>query len=148
MRSPDRLFLMMLIFLVIAAIFIYFDRFADCRRRIVSQPREIVPRGDLVDYENSTTGIFNAAAPSVVYIFTENAESGIFGRREIRQGAGSGFLWDGYGHVVTNFHFIQGAQNIQVRLDTGEVIRATFVGGSPDHDLAVIRLRNTPASIQ
>jgi 2-alkenal reductase len=57
-------------------------------------------------------------------------------------------LWDGYGHVVTNFHVIQGAQSIQVRLDTGEAIRATYVGGSPDHDLAVIRLRSTPDSIR
>jgi 2-alkenal reductase len=148
MRSSNRLLFMLLIFLVATAIFIYFDRFADRGRRIVSQPREIVPRGDLADFENSTISIFNAAAPSVVYIFTENAESGFFGRREMRQGAGSGFLWDGYGHVVTNFHVIQGAQGIQVRLDTGEAIRATYVGGSPDHDLAVIRLRSTPASIR
>ncbi|NNL75123.1 MAG: trypsin-like serine protease [Desulfobacterales bacterium] len=139
---------MVLIILIFAAIFIYFDRFDDRGRRIVSQPREIVPRGDLADYENSTISIFNAAAPSVVYIFTENSQSGFFGRREIRQGAGSGFLWDGYGHVVTNFHVIQEAQSIQVRLDTGEAIRATYVGGSPDHDLAVIRLRNTPASVR
>ncbi|MGD8992124.1 MAG: trypsin-like peptidase domain-containing protein [Desulfobacterales bacterium] len=148
MRSPNRLLFVILIFFAIAAIFIYFDRFADRGRRIVSQPREILPRGNLADYENSTINIFNAAAPSVVYIFTENAESGFFGRRQIRQGAGSGFLWDGYGHIVTNFHVIQGAQTIQVRLDTGEAIRATYVGGSPDHDLAVIRLRSAPESIR
>jgi len=148
MRSPNRLTLFILISVVIAVFFIYIDRFGDRGRRIVSQPREIVPRGDLADYENSTISIFNAAAPSVVYIFTENAQSGFFGRREIRQGAGSGFLWDDYGHVVTNFHVIQGAQSIQVRLDTGEALRATYVGGSPDHDLAVIRLRSTPASIR
>ncbi len=148
MRSPNRLSLFILISVVIAVFFIYIDRFGDRGRRIVSQPREIVPRGDLADFENSTISIFNAAAPSVVYIFTENAESGFFGRREIRQGAGSGFLWDGYGHVVTNFHVIQGAQSIQVRLDTGEALRATYVGGSPDHDLAVVRLRSTPASIR
>ena len=148
MQSQNRILLVILLFIVVAAGFFYFDRFADRGRRIVSQPREVVPRGDLADFENSTISIFNAAAPSVVYIFTENAESGFFGRRQIRQGAGSGFLWDGYGHVVTNFHVIQGAQSIQVRLDTGEAIRATYVGGSPDHDLAVIRLRSTPASIQ
>ena len=134
--------------MIIAAAFIYFDRFADRGRRIVSQPREILPRGDLADFEKSTITIFNSAAPSVVYIFTENAESGFFGRREVRQGAGSGLLWDHHGHVVTNFHVIQGAQSIQVRLDTGEAIRATYVGGSPDHDLAVIRLRSTPESIR
>ncbi|MBW2410085.1 MAG: trypsin-like peptidase domain-containing protein, partial [Deltaproteobacteria bacterium] len=137
-----------LLFLVIVTGLIYYNRFADRGRRIVSQPREILPRGDLADFEKSTITIFNSAAPSVVYIFTENAESGFFGRRSIQQGAGSGFLWDRHGHVVTNFHVIQGSQSIQVRLDSGEAIRATFVGGSPDHDLAVIRLRNTPENIQ
>ena len=148
MLSQNRLVLMILIFLTIVAAFNYFNRFADRRRIIVSQPREILPRGDLADFEKSTITIFNSAAPSVVYIFTENAESGFFGRREIQQGAGSGFLWDRYGHVVTNFHVIQGSQSIQVRLDSGEAIRATYVGGSPDHDLAIVRLRSTPSNIQ
>jgi len=133
---------------MIAAAFIYFNHFADRGRRIVSQPREILPRGDLADFEKSTITIFNSSAPSVVYIFTENAQSGFFGRREVQQGAGSGFLWDNHGHVVTNFHVIQGSQSIQVRLDSGEAIRATYVGGSPDHDLAIIRLRSTPQSIR
>jgi 2-alkenal reductase len=148
MRSQNRLTLIVLMCLIIAAAIIYFEWFSDRWHRIVSQPREIVPRGDLADFEKSTIGIFNAAAPSVVYIFTENAEVGFFGRREIRQGAGSGFLWDHHGHVVTNFHVIQGAERIQVRLDSGKAIGATYVGGSPDHDLAVIRLRSKPQSVQ
>ena len=148
MPSQNRLVFIVLISLVIVAVFTYFNHFADRGRRIVSQPREILPRGDLADFEKSTITIFNSAAPSVVYIFTENAQSGFFGRREVQQGAGSGFLWDNYGHVVTNFHVIQGSQSIQVRLDSGEAIRATYVGGSPDHDLAIIRLRSTPQSIR
>ena len=47
MRSPNRLFFVIFILSVITAIFIYFDRFADRGRRIVSQPRVIVPRGNL-----------------------------------------------------------------------------------------------------
>ena len=80
---------------------------------MVSYPHDLVRF-----HKKSTIDIFNSAAPSVVYIFTENAESGIFGRREIQRGAGSGFLWDRHGHVVTNFHVIQGSQSIQVRLDS------------------------------
>lgn len=148
MRSQNRYVFLIIVCLILAAAFIYFERFADRGRRIVSTPREILPRGDLAEFEKSTINIFNSAAPSVVYIFTENAESGFFGRREIQQGAGSGFLWDRFGHVVTNFHVIQDAQSIQVRLDSGEAIRATYVGGSPDHDLAVIRLRSTPQNIR
>ena len=110
---------------------------------MVSYPHDLVRF-----HKKSTIDIFNSAAPSGVYIFTENAESGIIGRRGIQRGAGSGFLWDRHGHVVTNFHVIQGSQSIQVRLDSGEAIRATYVGGSPDHDLAIIRLRSTPQSIR
>ena len=148
MRSRHRYVFMILICLFLAAAFIYCERFDDRGRRVVSTPREIVPRGDLAEFEKSTISIFNSAAPSVVYIFTERAESGFFGRQEIQQGAGSGFLWDRFGHVVTNFHVIQDAQSIQVRLDSGEAIPATYVGGSPDHDLAVIRLRSTPQNIR
>ena len=148
MRSQNRLVFIIIICLVVAAAFTYLNRFADRGRRIDSQPREILPRGDLAEFERSTINIFNSAAPSVVYIFTENAQSRFFGRREVQQGAGSGFLWDRHGHVVTNFHVIQGSQSIQVRLDTGEAIRATYVGGSPDHDLAIIRLRSMPQSIR
>jgi 2-alkenal reductase len=113
-----------------------------------SQPRIVEPRGELADFEKATIEIFNRTSPSVVYIFTENAVSGFFGTSEIRQGAGSGFLWDRFGHVVTNFHVVQGAERIQVRLNTGEALEATYVGGSQDHDLAVIRLRSVPAHIQ
>jgi 2-alkenal reductase len=148
MGSQNRFYYIIAIFLIIAAAYMYFNRFADRGRRIIAEPREILPRGDLAEFEKSTITIFNSAAPSVVYIFTENAQSGFFGRRGLQQGAGSGFLWDSYGHIVTNFHVIQGAQSIQVRLDTGEAIRATYVGGSPDHDLAVIRLRSTPQGIR
>ena len=134
--------------LAVAALFLYFDPFGGRGRRTVSTPRDIVPRGDLASFEETTITIFNAAAPSVVYIFTENAVAGFFGARQIRQGNGSGFLWDEHGHVVTNYHVVEGARRVQVRLDSGEAIEATFVGGSPDHDLAVIRLRSVPAKIQ
>ena len=134
--------------LLVAGAWVTFERFLGHNRYMDSQPRAIAPRGELADFEKSTIAIFNAASPSVVYIFTENAVSGFFGAQQIREGAGSGFLWDRYGHVVTNFHVVHGARRISVRLDSGEAIEATYVGGSQDHDLAVIRLRSTPEAIQ
>ena len=136
------------ILLILAALFYYYAPFGARQGRIVSTPRDILPRGDLAGFEKATIAIFNAAAPSVVYIFTENAVTGFFGTRQIRQGNGSGFLWDAHGHVVTNFHVVQGARRVQVRLESGEAIDATYVGSSPDHDLAVIRLRTVPSRIQ
>jgi 2-alkenal reductase len=126
----------------------YYQWFSERSRFANSQPRTIAPRGELADFEKATIAIFNRTAPSVAYIFTENAVRGFFGTRQIRQGAGSGFLWDQYGHIVTNFHVVQGAERIQVRLDSGEAIEATYVGGSQDYDLAVIRLRSVPAHTQ
>ncbi|MGD9249409.1 MAG: trypsin-like peptidase domain-containing protein, partial [Desulfobacteraceae bacterium] len=119
----------------------YLQRYSDQEQLMESQPRVIEPRGELANFEKATISIFNIAAPSVAYIFTENAVRGFFGTREVRQGAGSGFLWDRHGHVVTNYHVIQGAERIQVRMNDGEAIDATYVGGTRDYDLAVVRLR-------
>ncbi len=146
MRNRTGMFLILL--LALAALFYYYVPFGPREGRIVSVPREIMPRGDLASYEKSTIEIFNTSAPSVVYIFTENAVRGFFGNRQIQQGNGSGFLWDTRGHVVTNFHVLEGARRVQVRLDSGEAIDAAFVGSSPDHDLAVIRLRTVPSRLQ
>jgi 2-alkenal reductase len=148
MHRLNRFTLLIIIALVAASGLFFWNRLADEKRRIDSHTREIMPRGSLAEIEKTTISIFNAAAPSVVYIFTENAVAGFFGTREVRQGAGSGFLWDGNGHVVTNFHVIEGARRVQVRLDSGEAIEATYVGGAPDYDLAVIRLRRPLSAIQ
>ncbi len=129
---------------VVAAVF--FD--VPGRRKAVDvEPRTVSPRGELAAFEHSTIALFDQAAPSVVYLFTENAVRDIFGTRQIQEGAGSGFLWDRQGHVVTNFHVLEGARRIQVRLDSGEAIEGTLVGGSPDHDLAVVRLRSMPQDL-
>lgn len=147
MGRYSRFFILGGIVIILITLGIVMDRPSRQSRHPVSKPRVVSARGELANYEMSTISIFNHAAPSVVYIFTENAVSGFFGMQEVRQGAGSGFLWDTSGHIVTNFHVLKGAQRIQVRLDSGEAIDASFVGGSPDHDLAVIRLRSIPDDI-
>jgi 2-alkenal reductase len=102
------------------------------------EPRIVTPRGSLTDLEQSTVELFRNTAPSVVYIFTEgNGGDG--------GGAGSGFIWDRAGHVVTNNHVIAGAARVTVRLDSGELAAASVVGSAPDYDLAVIRLEGTRA---
>ncbi len=148
MQPIKRLFLFIILSIVVVGSFIFWQQNVDNQKRIESHTREITPRGILADFETTTISIFNQAAPSVVYIFTERAVSDFFGSRDIRQGAGSGFLWDVNGHVVTNYHVIEGAQRIQVRLESGEAIEATFVGGAAEYDLAVIRLRRNPDNIQ
>lgn len=114
-----------------------------------AQPRVVTPRADLAENEKSTIALFEQAAPSVVYIFTRvDAPISGFGSSQGRTGAGSGFVWDQAGHVVTNFHVVEGAGRVGVRLDSGRTIQAVVVGASPDHDLAVIRIESGRERLQ
>lgn len=130
--------------LLIATVWIG-DRFIRGVLLTADEPRTVTPRGELAPVERMASELFANAAPSVAYIFTEVTPSGLFGAEQTRGGAGSGFIWDRAGHVVTNFHVIQGASRVRVRLDTGEAAEATVVGVDPDNDLAVLRMRETRA---
>lgn len=114
----------------------------------MEEPYVVTARGDLAEFEALTNQIFEAAAPSVAYIFTEeSAAAGSFARRQPR-GAGSGFVWDAAGHIVTNFHVVSNAQSVRVRLDKGEPVPAVVVGSAPEYDLAVLRLSHTRATLR
>lgn len=114
----------------------------------LDKPRTVAPRGDLAEFERVSTELFEAAAPAVAYIFTETSSGSPFDKSDPQSGAGSGFVWDGAGHVVTNFHVVQEADRIAVRLYSGEAIPATLVGAAPDYDLAVLRLSTSSASLR
>src|SRR5690606_17468260 len=58
----------------------------------------------------------------------------------VPRGTGSGFIWDDAGHVVTNFHVIQGASEATVKLADGRDYQAALVGTSPAHDIAVLKI--------
>lgn len=60
--------------------------------------------------------------------------------------AGSGFILDHKGHILTNYHVVEGAQRIQVTLFNGETFDAELVGADPINDMAVIRI-SAPAEV-
>ncbi len=107
-----------------------------------AQPRAVTPRGDLMELEKTTIAIYKQAKPSVVHItsLVQQQSFGAFNPQEVPEGTGSGFIWDQGGHVVTNFHVIKGADAAQVTLDDGSTYRAALVGGSPEKDMAVLRI--------
>jgi len=108
-----------------------------------AEPRPVTARGDLSGEEQTTVTIFKRASPSVVYITTLQRVMNPWTRDvfSVPQGTGSGFIWDDLGHVVTNNHVIAEASEAKVRLNDGRSYRAVLVGSSPDHDLAVLRIR-------
>lgn len=57
-----------------------------------------------------------------------------------QQGLGSGFVWDKDGHIVTNYHVVESASDIQVTFYDGRTAQATVVGTDPDSDLAVLHV--------
>jgi serine protease Do len=59
-----------------------------------------------------------------------------------RRGAGTGFLIDDEGHILTNHHVIDGAERITVKLADGRSLRAAVVGSDPDTDIALIRVQS------
>jgi serine protease Do len=59
-----------------------------------------------------------------------------------RHGAGTGFLIDSEGHILTNHHVIDGADRITVKLTDGRSLRAQVIGSDPDTDIALIRVES------
>ncbi|MFN3702071.1 S1C family serine protease [Thermomonas sp.] len=104
--------------------------------------RTVTPRGDLAADEKATIELFDKSRASVVYITTAQLVRDAWSRNvfSVPRGTGSGFIWDEAGHVVTNFHVIQGASSATVKLADGRDYQAVLVGTSPAHDIAVLKI--------
>lgn len=104
--------------------------------------RTVMARGDLAADEKTTIELFEKSRASVVYITTAQLVRDVWTRNvfSVPRGTGSGFIWDDAGHVVTNFHVIQGASEATVKLADGRDYQAALVGTSPAHDIAVLKI--------
>jgi S1-C subfamily serine protease len=105
-------------------------------------PRAAAVRPGLDAEERKTIELFQTASVSVVYITTRVQRMDFWTRNvfEVPQGTGSGFIWDEQGHVVTNYHVVQDADAAKVTLGEQDY-DASLVGGAPELDLAVLRIR-------
>ena len=68
-------------------------------------------------------------------------------QQQIRQGAGSGFVIDPRGYILTNNHVVEGAFNIRVKFDDGRTLEAEVLGRDPLTDVALIKLKSAPSNI-
>lgn len=84
--------------------------------------------------------VFNKLNPSLVSITSIGNRSVPFGSSS----QGSGFFYNKRGHIVTNYHVVEGSNVIRVTLPSGEVVRADLIGGDPYTDLAVLKVDVDP----
>ena len=104
---------------------------------------------DLTAEERRTIEIFRRASASVVHIANIAVRQDLFSLdvQQVQQGTGSGFVWDTNGHIVTNFHVIDGGDSFRVRLADQSEHAAKVVGYAPDKDLAVLRINAPPGRL-
>ncbi|GIX03317.1 MAG: 2-alkenal reductase [Planctomycetaceae bacterium] len=107
------------------------------------QPRPIQPRGELGEDEKTTIAIFKNASPSVVHVSTAARVRDPFSWNilEIPEGSGTGFIWDEQGHIVTNYHVVEGGHHFEVILADNQRYHAEIVGSDPTKDLAVLKIQ-------
>ncbi len=105
-------------------------------------PRAIAPRGPLAADELANIELFRRTSPSVVHITSLGVQRELFSLnvQQVPRGTGTGFVWDDSGHIVTNFHVIQGGNGARVTLADQTTFDAAVVGAFPDRDLAVLRI--------
>ena len=90
--------------------------------------------------ESENVRIYKQASPAVANIVTRMVQYDFFLNPVPVEGAGSGFLFDTQGHILTNYHVVAGAQTIQVTLGDQSRYIATYIGADTRNDIALIQI--------
>jgi S1-C subfamily serine protease len=145
---PRRLSLPLRLLLVLPVVALAFYLGANWRERVIERsaaaPRTVAD-ATLRQSELETIELFRRASPSVVFITTLSRRRMLFDPRvfEVPSGNGSGFVWDKQGHVVTNYHVVQGVtrgERVLIKLADQSEWEAELVGIAPEKDLAVLEI--------
>ena len=126
-----------------AAAFLALPACVDSRTETAAAvPRPVSPRGALAADELANIDLFKRASPSVVHITSLATQRDLFSInvQQVPRGSGTGFVWDERGHIVTNFHVLQGGSAFSVTLADQSSWPAKVVGFFPDRDLAVVKI--------
>ncbi len=115
------------------------------------EPKPIAQRPDdkLGADEQATIDVFEKFSRSVVHVTSLASRRNLMTLdvTEIPQGTGTGFVWDQQGHIVTNFHVVQGGDRASVTLNDGSTYAATIIGTAPDKDIAVLHIDAPPTKM-
>jgi|SRR5579871_749098 S1-C subfamily serine protease len=94
----------------------------------------------LTDEESINVRVYRQASPAVANILTKATEYDFFMDPVPVEGAGSGFVIDTKGYILTNNHVVEGAQSIEVVLGDQSRYPAKIVGADPRNDVALIKI--------
>jgi S1-C subfamily serine protease len=92
--------------------------------------------------EQNNIAVYKKALPAVVNITSTAVAYDFFYGAVPQQGMGSGFVIDAEGHILTNFHVVEGARQLEVTTSDKKKYKAQIIGTDPVHDLAVIQIPN------
>ncbi len=106
---------------------------------------ENAPQGitepSVVSDEQNSIEVYRTLSPGVAFITTTSYQQDVFGDTEEGRGSGSGSVIDNQGHILTNYHVIEGTQvKLNVSLGGGKTYPAEVIGADPDTDLAIIKI--------
>ena len=99
---------------------------------------------DMLPEERVAVAVYEMVNRCVVNISTRSMKQNTFFLHETpSEGSGSGSVIDKSGHILTNYHVIEGAREVQVTLSDGKTLEAQLVGADPVNDIAVIKIDTT-----
>lgn len=93
-----------------------------------------------VSDEQNSIEVYRSISPGVAFINTTSYRENVWGGVQEGKGNGSGSVIDNQGHILTNYHVVEGAQKLTVSFGGDKVYEAKYVGGDVDTDLAVIKI--------
>src|SRR5579871_3794799 len=102
---------------------------------------EAAPGETLDGEEQNNISVYRKNIPSVVNVTSRAMTFDFFYGLVPQEGQGSGFVIDKEGHILTNYHVIADARQVEVTMHNRKKYKATVVGTDPAHDLAVIQIK-------
>ena len=134
-----RRFILAAVVLMLVTLACVFNPLAFLDQAATVQNGEVVTRIKTVVFnEGDLPELYLAINPGVVAIRALTEEGG---------GLGTGFVWDEEGHIVTNYHVVESATDLEVDFPSGFKSRAEVVGSDTDSDLAVLKLFELPPEL-
>src|ERR1700741_1220646 len=144
-----KLFRPLVLAILLAAAFFYFTTWRSSPLRLtrwISRPSKVeiteaAGNESLDPEEQNNILVYRRNIPSVVNITSKAVTFDFFYGLVPQEGQGSGFVIDKEGHILTNYHVIADARQVEVTLHNRKKYKAAVVGTDPPHDLAVIQIK-------